>query len=90
MPKIALNNETIDLVKSGLDLKKRVLRLNLEEYHKRLTNFESRYKMSTRQFLQRFNSGQLGDEQHLFDWLFAYQACKEFSNKLHLLKQVKL
>lgn len=90
MPKMILNEETIDLVKSGLDLKKRILKLNLGEYRQRLTEFELKHKMSTRQFLQRFNAGLLGDGQYLFDWLFAYQARKELSSKLHLLKQVKL
>lgn len=90
MVKMILKEEAIDLVKSGLDLKKRVLKLNLVEYRRRLSEFESRYKMSTRQFLRKFNSGQLGDKQYLFDWLFAQQACKELSTKLHLFKQVKL
>lgn len=90
MTQMALSEKTRDLVKSGLNLKKRVLKLNLEEYRNRLSEFESRHKMSTRQFLRKFNSGQLGDEQYLFDWLFAQQACKELSEKINLLKQVKL
>jgi len=90
MQKILINKEAVDLVKSGLNLKKRILKLNLEEYRKRLSEFESKHKMPTRKFLQKFNSGQLGDEQYLFDWLFAHQACKELSNKLNLCKQVKI
>ena len=90
MPKMSINEDALDLVKSGLNLKKRVLKLNLEEYRKRLAEFESKHKMSTRQFLRKFNSGQLGDEQYLFDWLFAHQARKELSSKLSLLRQVKL
>lgn len=90
MLKMSISEETVDLVKSGLDLKRRILKLNLAGYRKRVTEFECRYKMSSRQFLQKFNSGQLGDEQYLFDWLFAHQACEELSSKLSLLNHVKL
>ena len=90
MVKMSLSEETLDLVKSGLNLKKRVLKLNLDEYRKRLAEFESKYNMPTRQFLRKFNAGLLRDDQYLFDWLFAHQACKELSEKLTLLKQVRL
>lgn len=90
MTRIAIEDSALDLVKSGLNLKKRILKLNLVEYRKRLSEFESKYHMPTQKFLHKFNAGQLGDDQYLFDWLFAQQACKDLSAKLNLLKKVKL
>ncbi|MBU1122548.1 MAG: hypothetical protein ABIH71_05045 [Candidatus Omnitrophota bacterium] len=90
MVKLSLDEEAVVLIKSGLNLKKCVLKLNLEEYRKRLSAFELKHNMSSHQFLRKFNSGQLGDEQYLFDWLFAHKTCKELSKKLSLLNHVKL
>ena len=37
-------------------------------YKNALKEFEQKHKLSTRTFLKRFESGQLGDEGDYFDW----------------------
>jgi len=37
-------------------------------YEKTLQAFEKKHQMSTKTFLERFESGRLGDEADFFDW----------------------
>ena len=37
-------------------------------YKKVLQEFEKKYQLSTQTFLERFESGQMGDEADYFDW----------------------
>lgn len=88
--KITIQDNAIELVKSGLRLKKNILLSNYSDYKNRLKKFEMRFKMSTPQFLKKFNSGKLGDAQKWFDWVYTYEAYSEISNQLRLLKEIKI
>jgi len=37
-------------------------------YKKALQEFEKKYQLSTKTFLERFEAGQMGDEADYFDW----------------------
>lgn len=37
-------------------------------YEKALEGFEHKYKLSTRDFLAKFEAGQLGDDADFFEW----------------------
>jgi len=90
MSVLSVNHEVLPLIKSGIDLKKRLIALNLSEYRNKLASFEKKHHLSTRQFLKKFQTGKLGDDAYLFDWLFAHKVCKQLSDELSLLKKVKL
>ncbi len=51
-----------------------ILKLSLLEYRKKLKGLEKKHKMTTKTFLQKFNSGKLGDDEEWFDWLYASKA----------------
>ena len=90
MHTVTMSVDAVDVVKSSINLKKRVLKSNCEDYKKRLKSFESKQGMSTKQFIKKYNAGQLGDDQKWFDWLFAYEAFSEINRELMLLRRVKL
>ena len=90
MQTITVPDGALDVVKSSINLKSRVLKSNHEDYKKRLKAFEIKYGISTKQFLKKYNSGQLGDDQKWFDWLFVCEAFSEISRELSLLRHVKL
>ncbi|MBI4379387.1 MAG: hypothetical protein HY578_09855 [Nitrospinae bacterium] len=90
MQTITLADDVLGVVKSSIHLKKRVLQSNYADYKGQLKTFESKYGMSTKQFLNKYNLGQLGDAQKWFDWLFAYEAFSEISRELLLLHKVRL
>ena len=90
MQTITVPDDALDVVKSSINLKSRVLKSNYQDYKKRLKAFETKYGISTKQFLKKYNSGQLGDDQKWFDWLFVYEAFSEINRELSLLRHVKL
>jgi len=74
MTTIKIREEAIPIVKSGLAIEENILRISLDEYKKDLATFEKRHKMSSEEFIQKFESGDLGDDAEWFDFLFAYRA----------------
>ena len=90
MQTITVTDDALDVVKSSIILKNRVLKSNYADYKKRLRKFETKYGMSTNQFLKKYNAGRLGDDQKWFDWLFVHEAFSEIGHELSLLRQVKL
>ena len=57
----------------------------LSVYHASCTTFEQRYGMSTQEFLEKFESGSLGDRQEWFDWYAAAEGTKIWSRKRGIL-----
>jgi len=57
----------------------------LAAYQASCTTFEQRYGMSTQEFLEKFESGALGDQQEWFDWYAAAEGKKIWSRKRDIL-----
>ena len=85
-----IQQEAIPLVKSSLELKRKALEFNLNEYRKRLAAYESLHKMNSQEFMSRFKRGELGDDAAWFEWEFALDALNETEHQLELLASVKL
>jgi hypothetical protein len=87
---IKIQKEAIPIIKSGLAIEENILKISLGEYKKDLETFETRYKMSREEFIQKFESGDLGDDAEWFDFLFAYRAYEHVRKKLKLVEEILL
>ncbi len=76
------------IVKESLELDRNIMKLSLVEYRKKLKCFEKKHKMTTKTFLQKFNSGTLGDDGEWFDWLFASKACEHVKGRLNRIAAI--
>ncbi len=90
MQKVEVEKGAITILKSGLEIEKKLLEQSFQKYQKEIAAFEKKYKMSSKKFLDGFNSGKLGDDEQWFDWLFAYKAYNHAKEKLDLAKKIKL
>ncbi|NIR51862.1 hypothetical protein GWO43_25135 [candidate division KSB1 bacterium] len=90
MQKLEVEKEAVALLKSGLEIEKKLLEQSHEKYKKEIVTFEKEYGMSSKKFFDEFNSGNLGDDEKWFDWLFAYKAYNHAKEKLELAKKIKL
>lgn len=88
MTTIQIQEEAVPIVRSGLAIEKNLLKMSLDEYKKDLETFEKKYKMSREVFIQKFESGDLGDDPEWFDFLFAYRAYEHVKKKLKLIEQI--
>ena len=46
----------------------RVIQLTDEELRREIRELESRFEMTSEQFLLRYNSGELGDDEPFIEW----------------------
>lgn len=78
------------LINEGLNLKKIALTHSLRNYQSELEAFEKKYRMKSKIFVRKFESGILGDDASWFEWLFIYKAMQKTEEKLNLLKTIKV
>ena len=90
MTTIKIKEEAIPVVKSGLAIEENILKISLEEYKEDLETFERKYRMSSEIFIQKFESGDLGDDAKWFDFLFAYRAYEHVRKKLKLIEEIPI
>ncbi len=87
---VKIEREALPIVKSSLEMKRKALKFNLNQYRERLAAFEKSHKMTSEQFAAKFSAGELGDNAEWFEWEFARDALKETDRQLKLLESVKL
>jgi hypothetical protein len=90
MQKIAVKNEALPLLKSGVALKEKILSTKVENYLRRLKALEKKHRMKSEKFIAKFKSGKLGDDEEWFDWLFIYEAYQKVVEQHKLLKSLSL
>jgi hypothetical protein len=54
----------------------------LERYREKLDRFEEEHGMSTETFLDRFEGGELGDDEDFFEWRAVADAVDHWEEKL--------
>lgn len=60
----------------------------LQLLRKDLARFESDYKMSSNEFFNRFEKGELGDKEDYFEWSAIFQMYKRSMERLKMLEGV--
>ena len=79
---------TESVIRSAINFEKRIFSIGLQSYEKRLKEFEKRYSMSCEEFIERYENGELGDDEKWFDWLFEYKAYKHLKKRLELMENI--
>lgn len=59
------------------ELKKGIINLQID-----LKNFEKKYNLSSEEFFQKFDSGELGDEEDFIIWAGLYEMLNKNINRL--------
>lgn len=85
---IRIQDDKAEIIRESIELEKRVMSLSLKEHARDLKAFERKHDMKTEKFVEKFNSGKLGDESEWFDWLFAHKAHLHIKERLHALKSI--
>ncbi|HOT90993.1 MAG TPA: hypothetical protein PLJ78_03145 [Anaerolineae bacterium] len=87
---MVLQQEAVPIVRSGLQMKRKSLELNLRQYQQQLATFERQYQMTSEQFRRRFSAGDLGDDAVWFEWEFVLDAYHETIQQLSVLEKIRL
>jgi hypothetical protein len=59
----------------------------LKHLQEKCLEFEKKYKMSTKDFLEKFNQGLLGDSQDFFKWFALAEGMKEWAKTKEALEE---
>ncbi len=82
--------EVSDAIRSALALDERFAKYKEARYFNLCDNFETRYKMSSDIFMQKFESGELDDLDDYFDWYAAKKGLDHWNKKLNILSGISL
>jgi len=88
MVTLRIQKDAVPIIKSGLAIEENLLKMSLDEYGKDLAIIEKKYEISRTDFIQKFESGELGDDAEWFDFLFAYRAFEHVKKKLKLIEEI--
>ncbi len=62
-------------------------RQKLATYNLDIDKFEKKYELTSEEFVEQFNSGNLGDEMDFFEWFGLCELRKDILTKIHKLEQ---
>ena len=85
-----ISEDAMPIVKSGIKIEENIIRFSLNTYRRELHSFEKKYKMKTKDFVKKFESGKLDDKPEWFDWLFAYKAYLHVKKRLEAFKGISI
>lgn len=89
LPKTEFSEKVVeDVVKAALRDQATVARLRYEQFANDCRAFESRFQMTTEDFVARFDNGDLGDDEEWFDWFAAQRGREVWRVKAQVLDEV--
>ncbi len=83
-PKDQITKGIINIIKGRL----MAIKEELASIEKDLTNFRGRYNLNDNDFLQKFNSGELGDNEDFFVWEGSLRFHAKLKNEESILRDV--
>ncbi|MFQ5980577.1 MAG: hypothetical protein ACE5OZ_20760 [Candidatus Heimdallarchaeota archaeon] len=87
---ISVPEESSEVVKTTLQREIQRLKEKLSSFAEHLSSYEQKFGFSSDDFQQKFDNGELGDEQHFFEWYADLKTFHRIKKRLSLLEKVKI
>lgn len=78
----------LEALSSAMERELKILKAKLEGFEKEIQKFESTYKLSSKEFYEKFESGELGDDEDHFAWWSAIHAQKSIQVRMETLQEL--
>ncbi len=75
-------------VKEAVQKERELGRFMLKRYEDKLSKFEDKYDMTTDEFVEKFEKGELGDDQDYFEWFAIFKGNEHWKEKLDELHAI--
>ena len=82
--------EVSEVIRGALELNQRVAKYKIKKYSGICKNFEKKYGTDSDLFLEKFNSGELGDGDDFFDWYAAKKGLDIWNKKLEIILGIQM
>ncbi len=74
------------IIAEVLERELKISKIKLKIYERKEKEFESKYKMDSSEFLKKFESGQLGDDEDFFVWWGYLKALRTLKERIAILE----
>lgn len=78
----------LEALRSAMEGEIRILQVKLAGFEGEMREFESRYKLSSSDFYERFEGGELGDDEDYFNWWAAVHAYESVKARIETLQEL--
>lgn len=82
--------EVSEVIRAALEQNERVAKYKIKKYSDICENFEKNYEMDSDTFMEKFNSGELGDDDDFFDWYAAKRGLDIWNKKLKIILGIQI
>lgn len=82
--------EASEAVRSALEHEKHLAKYKIDRYSMICDKFEDKYDLISTEFMEKFETGELIDDEKYFDWYAAKRGLDHWKKKLALLKSIKV
>ena len=77
------------LVEAALQNELRLLQVNIKRTEQNLSNFETRFGLSTTEFIQRFENDELPETLDYVEWIGEYRLLMRLHEKAKALREIR-
>ncbi|MDD4576108.1 MAG: hypothetical protein PHI36_06745 [Bacteroidales bacterium] len=82
--------EVSEVIRAALEQNERVAKYKIKKYSDICENLEKKYEMDSDTFMEKFDSGELGDDDDFFDWYAAKRGLDIWSKKLKIISTINI
>ena len=82
--------EVSEVIRAALEQNERVAKYKIKKYSDICENLEKKYEMDSDTFMEKFDSGELGDDDDFFDWYAAKRGLDIWSKKLKSISTINI
>lgn len=86
--KVSLAKEEVSIVKESLQRELILSESKVNLLKEEIKGFEKKYEMSSEEFMEKFERGELGDDQNYFEWWGLLRGIKKIEEKIGKIKAV--
>jgi hypothetical protein len=84
------SQEVSEVIRGALEQNLRIAKYKIKKYLEICEGFEKKYGMNSDLFMEKFNSGELGDNDDFFDWYAAKRGLDISNRKLKIISEIQI
>ncbi len=85
---MAYSGRELVILRNSLERELRIIEHSIKRTKEKLKSFEEKYSMSSEEFYERFERGELGDSQEFMLWAAEYEALKVLKKDKEIVERM--
>lgn len=78
----------LEALSSAIEGELKILKAKLEGFEEEMHKFESKHRLSSKEFYEKFENGELGDDEDHFAWWSAIHAHESIQARMEALEEL--